>query len=38
MATFDVLSNRNPDKSGKSPKSAFTDNLHIKSKYIYRNK
>ena len=38
MATFDVLSNKNFDKSSKSPKSAFTDNLHIKSKYIYKNK
>ena len=32
MATFDVLSNRNFDKSGKSSKSAFTDNRHLKSK------
>ena len=37
MATFDVLSNKNFDKSSKSPKSAFTDNLHLKSKTHFGN-
>ena len=37
MATFDVLSNKNFDKSSKSPKSAFADNLHLKSKTHFRN-
>ena len=37
MATFDVLSNKNFDKSSKSPKSAFADNLNLKSKTHFRN-